>query len=177
MMEISIFDAVKYISVSFGLALLIFLMGLILSNFLSNLAYKFVRKIKIPIKKSIKTKKEPEDIIKKFVKTIIITIFTIMSLIQIGIAVSLMKFLLYIFSGILIISFGLSLRDFFPNGIAGIYIIYNKLIKTGDKIILDEIEGKVFEINLINTHLIMKTGNVLIIPNSYLVKNKLIKGV
>ena len=46
MMEISIFDAVKYISVSFGLAFLIFLMGLILSNFLSNLAYKFVRKIK-----------------------------------------------------------------------------------------------------------------------------------
>ena len=96
-MEISIFDAVKYISVSFGLAFLIFLMGLILSNFLSNLAYKFIRKIKIPIKKLIKTTNEPEDIIKKFVKTIIITIFTIMSLIQIGIAVSLMKFLLYIF--------------------------------------------------------------------------------
>ncbi len=173
----SIFDAVKYISVSFGLAFLIFLMGLILSNFLSTLAYKFVRKIKIPIKKLIKTKKEPEEIVKKFVKTIIISIFTIMSLIQIGIAVSLMKFLLYIFSGILIVSFGLSLRDFFPNGIAGIYIIYKKLIKTGDKLTIDDIDGKVFEINLINTHLIMKTGNILIIPNSYIIKNKIIKGV
>ena len=176
-MEISIFDAVKYISVSFGLAFLIFLMGLILSNFLSTLAYKFVGKIKIPIKKLIKTKKEPEEIVKKFVKTIIISIFTIMSLIQIGIAVSLMKFLLYIFSGILIVSFGLSLRDFFPNGIAGIYIIYKKLIKTGDKLTIDDIDGKVFEINLINTHLIMKTGNILIIPNSYIIKNKIIKGV
>tara|TARA_B100000902_G_scaffold359808_1_gene375961 strand:+ start:924 stop:1454 length:531 start_codon:yes stop_codon:yes gene_type:complete len=176
-MEMSIFDAVKYISVSFGLAFLIFLMGLILSNFLSTLAYKFVRKIKIPIKKLIKTKKEPEEIVKKFVKTIIISIFTIMSLIQIGIAVSLMKFLLYIFSGILIVSFGLSLRDFFPNGIAGIYIIYKKLIKTGDKLTIDDIDGKVFEINLINTHLIMKTGNILIIPNSYIIKNKIIKGV
>ncbi|MEK9635341.1 MAG: mechanosensitive ion channel domain-containing protein [Candidatus Woesearchaeota archaeon] len=176
MMEISIYDALKYLSVSFGLAFLIFLMGLILSNFLSTLAYKFVKKIKIPIKKLIKLKKEPEIYAKNIVKYIIISIFTIMSLLQIGIAVSLMNFLLYIFAGILIISFGLSLRDFFPNAIAGIYVIYKKLLKTGDKIEIDNISGKIFEINLINTHLIMSTGNVLIIPNSYLIKNIIIKG-
>ena len=80
MMEVSIYDALKYLSVSFGLAFLIFLMGLILSNFLSTLAYKFIKKIKIPIKKLIKLKKEPEIYAKNVVKYIIISIFTIMSL-------------------------------------------------------------------------------------------------
>ena len=76
---------------------------------------------------------------------------------------------------IIIFSVAISIKDFIPNIIAGIYIHKKKLFKEGDNIKIDNIEGKVQQITLTEIMLITKKGDQVHIPNSILAKKKITK--
>ena len=69
----------------------------------------------------------------------------------------------------------LSVRDFLPNFFAGMFAVKNKLVKKGDNIKIDGVEGKVDNIGITSIRIKTKKGDVVIIPNSHLVKSDLIK--
>jgi len=171
------YSALKYASLTFGLAGIIFISGIFLGNLFGNFTKKIVKRIKLNgnLKKTLGIGFDPEAIAYKFVKYTIILIAVIAALIQIGIAISVMNFLLFVFAGIILISFSLALRDFVPNMVAGLYIISTKKLEKGDKIKFKDFSGVIKKINLLNTQLEMNSRNTMLIPNSYLIKNLIIK--
>jgi len=66
----------------------------------------------------------------------------------------------------------LSVKDFIPNIISGMVLHQKGSIKVGDIVSVDNITGKVFEINLIETKLKTKGGDTIIIPNSNLTRKE-----
>tara|TARA_Y100000310_G_scaffold336309_1_gene420472 strand:- start:1367 stop:1948 length:582 start_codon:yes stop_codon:yes gene_type:complete len=162
---------------TFGVAILIIAFGVIIGRILGKFSRNAVKKMNLNgnIRKSLGIKTRPEQLVEKFVKYFIIIIALITALIQIGIAISLMNFLLVIFGGVVLISFTLALRDFMPNFFAGLYIFSTKKVKKGDHIKFQDFEGIIQKIDFLDIHLKMDSKNVMLIPNSYLMKNLFIK--
>ncbi|RZD31558.1 MAG: hypothetical protein CXT77_02120 [uncultured DHVE6 group euryarchaeote] len=166
-----------YILATFGSALLIIITGVLLGRILGKLASRTIKKANLNgnLRKALKIKTKPQKIAENFVKYSIIGVAIIAAIIQVGVAISLMNFILIIFGGILLISFTLALRDFMPNIFAGLYLIGTKKIKKGDFIKFKDFDGKVIKIDLLDTYLAMDSKNTMMIPNSYLMKNVVIK--
>ena len=66
-------------------------------------------------------------------------------------------------------------KDFIPNLVAGIYIHQKKLFLVGDTINIKDIEGKILKTDLTETVVITKDKDTIFIPNSIIIKYKLIK--
>ena len=166
-----------YILATFGSALLIIVTGVLLGRILGKLASRTVKKANLNgnLRKALGIKTKPQKLAENFVKYSIIGVATIAAIIQVGVAISLMNFILIIFGGILLISFTLALRDFMPNIFAGLYLIGTKKIKKGDFIKFKDFDGKVTKIDLLDTYIAMDSKNTMMIPNSYLMKNVVIK--
>jgi small-conductance mechanosensitive channel len=77
-------------------------------------------------------------------------------------------------AGALGIGIGFALQDFLKNLIAGLVILFSKLIKKGDYIKIGNLEGYVKEINLRSTIIRTLTNEEIIIPNSLITQGALI---
>lgn len=64
-----------------------------------------------------------------------------------------------------------------PNIFAGLYLIATKKLKKGDSIRFKDFDGTVTKIDLLDTYIKMDSKNTMMIPNSYLMKNYIIKHV
>ena len=172
-----IYSVSIYILATFGSALLIIVTGVLLGRILGKLTNKAISKANLNgnLRKALGIKTKPQKLAENFIKYSIIGIAIVAALIQIGVAISIMNFILIIFGGVLLISFTLALRDFMPNIFAGLYLIGTKKIKKGDFIKFKDFEGKVTKIDLLDTYLAMDSKNTMMIPNSYLMKNVVIK--
>jgi small conductance mechanosensitive channel len=76
---------------------------------------------------------------------------------------------------IIIISILLSIKDFMPNMFSGLFIHRKRFINVGDVIKVENTEGKVVHINLVETKIETNKGDIIYFPNSLLTKNKVIK--
>ena len=97
-----------------------------------------------------------------------------MALNQIGLATT----VLYIISGgiiiLVILLIFLAIKDFIPNFFSGIFIQYKNIIKEGNSIKVGTVEGKVKKIGLIETQIITKKKDTIILPNSIITKSEVI---
>ena len=166
-----------YVLVTFGSAILIVITGIILGRILGKLTNRAIKTINLNgnLRRALGIKSKPEILAENIVKYLILGIAIIAALIQIGVAISIMNFILVIVGGILLISFTLALRDFMPNIFAGLYLIATKKIKKGDLIKFKDFDGTVTKIDLLDTYIKMDSKNTMMIPNSYLMKNYIIK--
>lgn len=73
--------------------------------------------------------------------------------------------------GIGSIAIGLAFKDIFENFLAGFLILLRKPMRIGDDIDCLGLTGKVEEISIRDTFLRKRSGELLIVPNSYLFKN------
>ena len=172
-----IYEMTLYVVVTFGSAALIVITGLILGRILGKLTSRAIKSINLNgnLRRALGIKSKPEILAENIVKYLIIGIAIIAALIQIGVAISIMNFILVIIGGILLISFTLALRDFMPNIFAGLYLIATKKLKKGDSIRFKDFDGTVTKIDLLDTYIKMDSKNTMMIPNSYLMKNYIIK--
>ena len=69
----------------------------------------------------------------------------------------------------------LSIKDFMPNMFAGFFIHQKRFIKEGDIIKVDNIKGKIVHVNLVETTIETKQGDIIYIPNSLLTKKTIVK--
>ena len=97
-----------------------------------------------------------------------------MALNQLGITTLLLNIISIAIILLLTFSLILAIKDFIPNMIAGIKINKKEIVKKGDKISFDRIYAIVNEVTLTETKLGSKSGDIIFIPNSFLLK-KVIK--
>jgi small-conductance mechanosensitive channel len=73
--------------------------------------------------------------------------------------------------GIAGIAVGLAFKDIFENFMAGIMIMIRKPMRIGDVIEVEDTSGKVEEITIRDTYIREMSGELILVPNSYLFKN------
>ncbi len=73
--------------------------------------------------------------------------------------------------GIGSIAVGLAFKDTFENFLAGFLILLRKPMRIGDDIECEGLSGKVESISIRDTFLRKRSGELVIVPNSYLFKN------
>ncbi len=158
-------------------AVIIILIGLIAGKLLGKFIHKALHEIELNkiLRKAAGVKVSIEEIISTFVTYFIYFIFIVMALNQLGLT----TVVLHMISGailiIIIISILFSIKDFMPNMFAGFFIHQKRFIKEGDTINVDNTEGKVIHINLVETKIETKKGDIIYIPNSLLIKKAVIK--
>lgn len=69
------------------------------------------------------------------------------------------------------IAVGLAFKDIFENFLAGFLILLRKPMRIGDDIECNDLSGKVEEITIRDTFLRKRSGELVLVPNSYLYKN------
>lgn len=158
-------------------AVIIVLIGLIAGKLLGKFIHKLLHEIELNkfFKRAAGIKVSIEEIISTFVTYFVYFIFIVMALNQLGLT----TVVLHMISGailiIIIISILLSIKDFMPNMFAGFFIHRKRFIKEGDIIRVDNTEGKVVHINLVETKIETKQGDIIFIPNSLLTKKTVVK--
>lgn len=73
--------------------------------------------------------------------------------------------------GIGSIAVGLAFKDIFENYIAGLLILFRAPMRIGDDIECDGITGRVEEITIRDTYLRKRSGELVLLPNSFIYKN------
>jgi small conductance mechanosensitive channel len=69
------------------------------------------------------------------------------------------------------IAVGLAFKDIFENFLSGILILIRKPMQLGDDIECEGVSGRVEEITMRDTYLRKRSGELVMVPNSYLFKN------
>jgi small-conductance mechanosensitive channel len=158
------------------IAMIILLMGFIIGRVVNSLLKKFLKDMKIDetLRKKANFKFSLENLISSSIALIIYLITIIMTLNQLGITTLLLNIISIAIIALLTFSAIIALKDFIPNMVAGIKINKNDIVKKGDKISFDRIKAEIHEVTLTETKLSSKSGDVIFIPNSLLLK-KVIK--
>ena len=158
-------------------ALIILLIGFIVAKVLSRLIERGLKEIRLNrmIREVSGIKVSVEEIISHFILYFVYFVSIIMALRHLGIATDVLNIL----SGVIILLIGvfilLSVKDFIPNVISGIFMHQKSTLKMGDTITFNEMTGKIIEMTLLDTKIKTAKGDILIIPNSSLTKNAIIK--
>ncbi|QDA36876.1 mechanosensitive ion channel [Paracoccus liaowanqingii] len=66
---------------------------------------------------------------------------------------------------------GLAFRDIFENYLAGVLILLRKPMRIGDDILCQGIEGQVEQITIRDTYLRRRSGELVLVPNSFIYSN------
>lgn len=120
-------------------------------------------------------KSDKIDIGKKFafsqiLKYIIIIITAMLAFKTIGVDVS----PLLVGGGVILVGIGLGLQNLVLDFISGIMILLDRSIKVDDIVEIEGTVSKVQQINIRTSTLLTRDNKTMIIPNSYLTKNKII---
>ncbi|MBM7662616.1 potassium efflux system protein [Bacillus mesophilus] len=100
----------------------------------------------------------------------IMVIAIITSLTTVGIDLS----ALTVFAGIISVGIGFGLQNIASNFISGIILLFERPIKVGDRVIVDEIIGDVEKINMRATIIKTLDNEHIIVPNSYFLEEKVV---
>ncbi|WP_456276757.1 mechanosensitive ion channel family protein [Bacillus sp. AK128] len=100
----------------------------------------------------------------------IMVIAVITSLTTVGIDLS----ALTVFAGIISVGIGFGLQNIASNFISGIILLFERPIKVGDRVIVDEIIGDVEKINMRATIIKTLDNEHIIVPNSYFLEEKVV---
>ena len=66
---------------------------------------------------------------------------------------------------------GLAFKDIFENYLAGLLILLRRPMKIGDDILCEGIEGQVERINIRDTYLRRRSGELVLVPNAFIYRN------
>ena len=112
---------------------------------------------------------KPEMFIENAIKYIIYALAIIAALNRLGIIETVLSIVSVIALMILLVILFLNFKDFISNAVAK--IMYPKRdLRRGDKIKINDISGKILKAGLTEVKILTDKGNIMIIPNSYLLK-------
>src|SRR3989344_710402 len=158
-------------------ALLILIFGLLIANILNNIIRKLLRDIEINkiIKEQLKINIKVEEIAASVIKYLIYAGTVIIALNKLGFSTRILQIILLVFILLALVFIALAFKDWIPNLVSGFYIIKNKKLLKGDDITINDIKGKVLQVNLIETKIETNNKEIIFIPNSSITKYKVIK--
>ena len=156
-------------------AVVILLIGFIIGRIIGKVVYKFLHEVELNnVLKKAGLKISLETSVSNLAKYFIYFISVIWALNEIGLTTTILNMISAAALILIIVSILLGIKDFIPNLIAGFVIHHKSLIKIGDKIKIDHLEGKIVDINLVETQIKTKKGDIIHIPNSTITKKELI---
>ena len=158
-------------------SIVILIIGLIIGKFLSNLTKKILQELELDrvLKEQARIKLPLTQFISSIVKYVIYFIAIIAALNQLGLKSFILNSILVIIIVLLVIFMVLSLKDFIPNLVAGLFLYQKRNINPGEIIQVNNIEGEVLNITLFETKIRTKNHEIVYIPNSILTKSMVIK--
>ena len=157
-------------------AILILVLGIIIGNIVSKLVKRLLKELEIErVLKEQKVKFPVEDFVSSLFKYIIYIIAVIWGLTYLNIGTTVLYIILGLILVILVSFIILAFKDIIPNFVSSIFIHLKQKVKKGDYIVVDTVEGKVMEVDMQETRIKTKDGDMVVMPNSLLLKNKIIK--
>jgi small-conductance mechanosensitive channel len=140
---------------SWILSLIILVIGILLAKFFSRVALRWGKK---------RFDEHGQNLFKKIVYYFIIIVFTMQALSNLGIDFS----GVLVAGGVLGIVLGFASQTVVSNLISGVFMYFDKPLKIGDYVIIEDIEGVVMEIEILSTRIRTWDGNLIRIPNEKL---------
>ena len=171
------YGAFEHIFTKLVVAIIILLLGFILGRMAGKIILKVLKEIELNqiIEKITGIKVSISEIISKAITYFIYFIFIIAALEKLNISTVVVNILAWGIMIIIIVSLFLAIKDFIPNMIAGIYITQKRFVEKGDVIKINRIEGTILEVQLNTTKIETLKGDILFVPNSNLVKSRIVK--
>lgn len=159
------------------MAVLIILIGFIIGRVLGKLTQKVLHEVEIDriLKQKARIKFSVENSVGKFVAYFIYFLTIIAALNQMGLTTTILHMISAAVLIIIVISIILGIKDFIPNLLAGMHIHRQDMIKEGDRIKVRGTEGKVMSVDLTETKIKTKSGDIIFMPNSILIKEEIVK--
>ena len=157
-------------------AILILIVGFGAGIFLSKLIKRVLSEIKLDkVLKELGIKFNLEALISTIIKYIIYIIALFIALNQFGFSTILLYIILITILVIIISIIIISLKNFIPNIISGIIISKKNIIKKGDYIKINGVEGTIKEFDILETKVETKDKDIIFIPNSIITRKILYK--
>lgn len=158
-------------------AIVVLLIAFLVARFLGNLTIKILRELNTNkiLKESFGIRAPVEEIFGKAIYYLILFIGVIMALNQLGLSTIILYIILIIILLIVISFVILAIKDFVPNVFASFWIHQKKIIEVGDLIEFKDVSGKVVEINLTETRIEASDKEIVLVPNSLLLREKIKK--
>lgn len=147
------------------LALLIFIVGIVVAEKLGDFVQGLAEDEKVP----------RFWLLGNSVRYIIYLIVIIMALSQLQISTGVLMIVtgsIFVALGVLLV---VGMKDLVPNIVAGMHLLYDKNLNVGDTVRMGEYEGIIEDIGIVKSIVKKKDGEYVVIPNSELMKNIIIK--
>lgn len=156
-------------------AVVILLIGFILGRIAGRIIYRIMHEIEFD--KALKrggmhfTVEKP---VSHLVTYFIYFMAIIWALNAIGLTTTILNMISAAALVLIIVSILIAIKDFIPNVISSFFIFKKRLIEEGDIIKIDNLQGKVKNISLIETEILTRKGDIIHIPNATLTNKELI---
>ncbi|MHC1605071.1 MAG: mechanosensitive ion channel domain-containing protein [Candidatus Methanofastidiosia archaeon] len=146
-------------------ALIIMVIGFVIADKIIGALEDFMRESKLPI----------YPMLSIGIRYLIYTIAIIMALSQVKVSTQVLVVMAGVFSFLAAMFIIVGARDVASNFFAGLQIIWYKSLRVGDLIQAENVEGVIEEIGIINTTIKTGEGEYILIPNSKLANEIVIK--
>lgn len=163
------------LSDKFMTAVVLVLIGLILGRIGARFTARILKEINCndTMRRIIGRKVPVEELAALAVRYFVYIVFAILALNQLGLTVFMVQIIAVAILLAVLISVLLSIKDFIPNFLAGMRLQSDELLKEGDKIEVGDLKGRVQKINITDTFLRTKSGDLISVPNAFLLKQPL----
>ncbi len=160
-----------------AVVLIILLLGFILGKLSGKIVKKILYEISLNriIRIVFGIRLKADSIIAGTVSFGIYFISIIYALDKLGLEKAVMNIIVWGTLLIIIASFVLGIKDFIPNLFAGLVIHKRHYFSDGDLIAIGSLTGRVIDSGMIETVIETKKKDIIYIPNSFLLKNKITK--
>ncbi len=149
---------------------LILFIGFLVGKIIGRLVRKILRDIKTDafVNRTLGWKLSLERTISSLVAGLVYLVSFILALNAVGLTTLVLEIILGVFVLAIVLSFLIALKDIIPNAAAGLTI--RQKVKEGVKVKMDDAEGKVKEVNLLETIVQTKNGDTIVVPNALFAK-------
>jgi small conductance mechanosensitive channel len=155
------------------LATIIVFLGLIVGKIVAKLVQKVLAELELDrglLKSGIGIR--VESLLSSFLQYIIYILFGVWALETMGLGSVVLNIIAGGIVVIIIVSLLLGIKDFVPNAMAGVFIHMRGYLKKGDWVKVDTTEGHVLDVDIAETKIETKGGDVLFVPNAVFLRNK-----
>jgi small conductance mechanosensitive channel len=173
----AISSALEPVSTSLGIAIVLVLIGLILGRLLGKLMKRILSEIGVNslIKSVTGLSTRFDSIVGGIVRFATYYIFAIWALDEIGLGSIVLSTLGAGIVVLFVLALLLGIKDFVPNAFAGMFLSIKKIVSPGDMVEGDKFSGKVIDVDLVETLVETKSGDIIYVPNSLFIKKGVLK--
>jgi len=158
------------------IAAIIILVGFIAGRMLGKLVRNLLHEVALDkLGNTVGIKVSLEELLGHVVTYAVYFVAVVMALDKLGLDTFVFNILAGGVIAIVLLSVLLAIKDLIPNMFAGFFLRQRGIVKEGDRISVDDIDGKVVKVDIMEVKLETKKGDTIFIPNSLMLKKKIIK--